>query len=55
MNKKNLFISIFMMVAGISCTAVSLQNGFSQISKGTFLAAIMFFGFAVMFLRNVKN
>ncbi|MEA4987156.1 MAG: hypothetical protein VB095_03790 [Anaerovorax sp.] len=55
MNKKNLYVAIFMLLAGISCLVVSLQNGFSQIQRGTFVGSLMFFGFAGMFLRHLKD
>ncbi len=52
MNKKNLYVAIFMLLAAISCMAISLRNGFSQIQRGTFIAALMFLGFAIMFFRH---
>lgn len=55
MNKKNLYVAIFMLIAGISCMAISLHNGFSQIQKGTFVAALMFFAFTIMFLRHLDD
>ncbi|WP_206458362.1 hypothetical protein [Anaerovorax sp. IOR16] len=55
MNKKNLYVAIFMLLAGISCLGVSLHNGFSQIQRGTLVGAFMFFAFAVMFLRHLND
>ncbi|WP_324822827.1 hypothetical protein [Sinanaerobacter sp. ZZT-01] len=52
MNKKNLYVAIFMLVAALSCTAISFRNGFSQFERGTLIAAFMFLCFAVMFFRH---